>query len=36
MIQKAIEEVNDDLQIGFKTSESHLEMLKTYNQSVQG
>ena len=31
MIQKAIEEVNDDLQIGHKTSESHLEMLKTYN-----
>lgn len=31
MMLKAIDEVNEDVQIGFKTSENHLETLKTHN-----
>lgn len=36
MIKKAMQEVVDDMQIGFKTPESHLEMLKASNQSARG
>ena len=36
MIKKAMQEVVDDLQIGFRTPESHLEMLKASNQSARG
>lgn len=31
MIRKAMQQVTDDLQIGLKTPESHLEMLKKCN-----
>lgn len=34
MIHKAIEEVNEDITIGFNTPQSHLEMLKSSNPSV--
>lgn len=33
IINKIIQEVHDDLQIGFMTPESHIDMLKAYNIS---
>ena len=33
MIKKAMQEVTEDLQLGMKTPESHLEMLKTCTAS---
>jgi len=36
MIKKAMQDVVDDLQIGFRTPEGHLEMLKASNQAARG